>query len=1195
MVFRSSSLSVLFAAVLTLGGFLQVYLAHAQVQAQRTAVDRLAQTAPGSPHRTSVFADGDENWDDRFGFPGVSGTVYAVASAPNGDIYVGGYLSSAGGAPVSNVARWDGRRWHALDEGVNGYVQAIAIAPNGEVYIGGDFVNAGTLRVNGLARWNPATKAWSQVGSGVTDEYGAGEINALAFQGNNLYLAGSFVKAGGQSVYNLAMWDGTSFQALGTGIGRFSWDGTFEGGSGGVSALAVDGDLVYVGGFFEAVDAGQANSIAAWNSATSSWSTLNGGADAGYTYAYPGTVHALAARDGILYVGGDFGYVGPFGAGTPAAEIARWDGTAWSALGTGLEGAYGASVNTVAILGDVIHVGGDFNTAGGRQARYVAGWQNGEWFEPAGGFGGRATRMAAGPDGALYVGGDWVNTAGDNIYVGSIGKLHNGAWKGLGEGVGSNSIAARIQTLAADGTRLYAGGYPTHAGSNPVSGIAAWNGAAWEAMGVGTGDTYGSGTVMASAVAPNGEIYVGGTFTMAGGQSANHIAVWNPATRTWRALGSGTNDDVYAIAVDGGDVYVGGAFTAAGGVLANRIARWDGTQWHAVGTGVNYPVKAVAVADNGDLYIGGDFNKAGGFDANAIAVWNGANWSALGRGLMNAGGTYGESVYSIALVGTDLYVVGDFVTAGTSSAAGVAKWTQGTGWSALGTGLGGNWQTGRALLRDGNRLYVGGDFKTAGGLTSNNIAIWNLASSTWEVLGSGVEGEVQALALLGGDLYVGGDIKAAGGKASTGIARWSDGTVQAVARFGVDTQALNFGDVTLGQAVQRTVTITNDATATATLQITVAALAAPFSIVRGGGTATLAPGAGHQVLVGFSPAAAGTYNETISITHNGANAVSPASVALTGKGVSRGGDVVVLRNFDPAGAQQLIYAERAVPIDTGFVFGTNIYGDRSKSVTLDLPAGKAFGRTISVSQIDVYFSFVKAGVSNQTYTLHLYATDEANKPAGSPVFSQTYNLADASGDDNPATVEAATSHTFSQAVSMTPPFAVAVDFGAYGSDAILAAVAVNNPVNQRIENVWEQWSDGTWHNVSDAWTGTYNNGVPVPGSGSAGWQPWIEALAVTPTSADATDDLPREYLLGQNYPNPFNPSTTIEFALPAAGPVLLQVFDLTGREVATLIDTPMPAGTHSVHFEASALASGLYVYRLSAGLHQVSRLLTVLK
>jgi hypothetical protein len=75
---------------------------------------------------------------------------------------------------------------------------------------------------------------------------------------------------------------------------------------------------------------------------------------------------------------------------------------------------------------------------------------------------------------------------------------------------------------------------------------------------------------------------------------------------------------------------------------------------------------------------------------------------------------------------------------------------------------------------------------------------------------------------------------------------------------------------------------------------------------------------------------------------------------------------------------------------------------------------------------------------------------------------------------------------------------------------------------------------------------------------------------------------PTKYLLGQNYPNPFNPSTTIRYQLPEQSYVTLKVFDVLGREVATLVDAIEPPGFKSINFNADGLSSGLYYYRLQA-------------
>jgi hypothetical protein len=77
--------------------------------------------------------------------------------------------------------------------------------------------------------------------------------------------------------------------------------------------------------------------------------------------------------------------------------------------------------------------------------------------------------------------------------------------------------------------------------------------------------------------------------------------------------------------------------------------------------------------------------------------------------------------------------------------------------------------------------------------------------------------------------------------------------------------------------------------------------------------------------------------------------------------------------------------------------------------------------------------------------------------------------------------------------------------------------------------------------------------------------------------------MPTTYALQQNYPNPFNPSTTIKFSVPKAGNVRLVVYDVLGKEVATLVNNFLNAGQYNFQFNASNLASGIYLYRLEAG------------
>ena len=85
------------------------------------------------------------------------------------------------------------------------------------------------------------------------------------------------------------------------------------------------------------------------------------------------------------------------------------------------------------------------------------------------------------------------------------------------------------------------------------------------------------------------------------------------------------------------------------------------------------------------------------------------------------------------------------------------------------------------------------------------------------------------------------------------------------------------------------------------------------------------------------------------------------------------------------------------------------------------------------------------------------------------------------------------------------------------------------------------------------------------------------------TGVDVVSEIPKEFSLSQNYPNPFNPSTTISYGLPNASNVSLKIYNILGEQVASLVNKAMPAGYHTVTFDASKLASGMYIYRIEAG------------
>ena len=1005
-----------------------------------------------------AVAPGDERWDDRFGKPGTGFYTYAAAAAPDGNVYVGGYFSQAGGVPINRIARWDGRRFHPLGSGLDGSVYALAIGADGSVYAGGDFVNAGTVRVNGVARWDPAAQTWSALAGGVTDSFGGGDvIYALAVRGGDLFVGGNFERAGGNpAIRGVARWNGTTWSALGAGIGN-NFGGGFTPSSSTVSALAVSGASVFVGGQFGAVDAGQANGIARWDVASGTWSTLAGGTTAAGSGASAGTVNALAVDGTGLYVAGTFARAGA----VAASNVARWDGAAWSALGSGIEGRFGAQVQGLAVAGGALYATGNFDTAGGQQARRVAKWQNGAWAEVDGGLDGTGRFATAAPDG-VYIGGEFAFAGSTN--AGYIARWTGNEWRALGLGVQFSSIAGSVAAIVQSGGLVYAAGQFTHVGGRPALNIAEWNGTDWRALGSGL-----NGTVSALAVGPDGHIYAGGAFTTAGGGSANYVARWNPGARTWSPLSSGASGSVSALLFRGPDLFVGGSFSSAGAVAASNVARWNGAAWSALGAGVNARVLALATS-GANLIVGGELTRAGGLPAAGVAQWDGTAWSALGMGVQRStsSGSFPGTVRALAVSGGQVYAGGKFDVAGNAVAPGVARW-DGAAWSALGASIGGLNQEVFALASAGVNLYVGGSFATAGGATVNSVARWD--GTAWSALGSGLTAdtftEADALLVNGNDLFVGGRyIRDAGGR----------------------------------------------------------------------------------------PASA--------FTSYRIEAAPPPP------------NVTVVRDFDPAGPQIVWLAGTTQP--QGFVFGTNRFGDRAKGVLLAVPAALS-GPARSVTEVRVTFAYKRPNLGDRMFTLRLYNGTAQGGPTGAPLYSQSYRLADVNADADVSTPEAPTVLTLNQPVQVSGSFFVVVDYGAYDPTAPtdLATIAASNLVGARVSTVWEQLSDGTWVNMSDSWFG--QGGAP----GANGWRMWAEAVLSSGTTADDPTSADRSgFALLPATPNPFRGMAVVRYEIPAAGHVQLRAYDALGREVAVLVDEDQPAGSHTAQWSAHGLAGGVYLLRL---------------
>jgi hypothetical protein len=336
--------------------------------------------------------------------------------------------------------------------------------------------------------------------------------------------------------------------------------------NGRVNALAVhddglgDGPALCAGGLFTTAGDVAMNYVGKWNG--SDWSPLGGGVN---NEVY--VLHSFDDGTGpALYAGGVFSTAD----GQVVNRIARWDGAAWSPLGTGLNSSPLAMVHYDDGSGSALYVGGQFTMADGVAVNRIAKWDGAQWSPLGAGMNAEVRALAVFDDGsgpALYAGG--VFTTAGGVTISRIAKWDGEAWSSLASGLGGTTNASVEDMVVFDdgsGPALYVGGAFTTDGVSTLNRIAKWDGEAWSPLAGGLSSTALTLALFDEGLGEGPQLYVGGSFSTAGQQSANHIAKWNGVR--WIPLGPGWSQSVFALAVydddlgDGPQLYAGGWFSS---------------------------------------------------------------------------------------------------------------------------------------------------------------------------------------------------------------------------------------------------------------------------------------------------------------------------------------------------------------------------------------------------------------------------------------------------------------------------------------------------------------------------------------------------------------------------------------------------------------------------------------------------------
>jgi trimeric autotransporter adhesin len=600
-----------------------------------------------------------------------------------------------------------------------------------QLIVGGRFTSVGSTAANGVAGTFPSSFSWFSLGSGIT-----GDVNALAsVPGTSttlgqVYAGGTFSQAGSTAVNNIAQWNGFLWEAMSTGI-----TGSPVAGSGprveGMTILP-NGNLVVVGSFTNAGSV-TANCIAIWNRSSQFWQSVGSGASNG---VISGSISAVASTTaGDIVAGGSFNGIGL----VSASNIARWNGTTWVPLGSGVNG----QVRTITRLanGDLL-VGGSFSQAGSITVNNIARWNGTTWS-------------------ALGTG-----ITGPNFSVPGV------VWASL---------------QLSNGDILVAGDFTT-AGGVTARRIARWNGIAWSSVNSNELDFTGN-AVLTLTNTSTSTVFAGGRFSRVNLSSSDNLgnaASLDATTNTWSAVSglpntgfNNTGPIVFRIARSSvtGDHALYGNFSRArsafGGFLGmTGSLAWDGRRFFFAssssglpGNGTLFPDPRIAPRTlaytqlpSGVGLIGGAWNNFQGVQSGGLGFSSFAQLYQQGFA-SNTSPLTPATVYAlVTMPNGDLIAAGDmrrswnnFLTP--PDLGNIARWN-GTAWVPLGTGTNGLVRT--LLVAANGDLIAAGDFTNAGGVAVNRIARWN--GNAWSALpGATFNGSVLSLAQLStGEFVVGG-------------------------------------------------------------------------------------------------------------------------------------------------------------------------------------------------------------------------------------------------------------------------------------------------------------------------------------------------------------------------------------------------------------------------------------------------------
>jgi len=642
-------------------------------------------------------------------------SISAMALGPDGNLYIGGSFENIGphygymlqvtqsaGTHVAATPKVDGPIYSIIEDGSGGY------------FIGGQFTKVGTTSRENLAR----IKSDGTLDTAFTVTANS-VIYDLHLDGTDLYAVGSFSTIGGVGRNKVAKIDTTNSTV----------DGTFTPGiiNSTVRAIEVDGTRAYIGGQFTTVASNGRKGFAALLKTNGSLDGTfpsnmgpNGGSNFVYDMEFSGT---------DLYVVGNFS----------AFQLSIRNGGAMIDTSSDTLGAWDphfnafANVFDVEVDGSTIFLGGSFSSLNNG----AASRQNIASTDTAG----TANAFNPGASSTVYM----LDVSGTDLYVAGFFQTINSTTR--------NRLAKINKSTGA---------------------VDSWN----------PNPNGGLNTVLASG---SNVVFSGNAFSH-NGVARTYLAAIDPDTGQPTTFAPDIDGTVNAITFDGNTMYIGGSFTDIGGTTRNNAASFDTnltlTTWNP---NVSDTVNDIVI-DSTRVFLGGSFSQVGGNSHDYLAITNKTDgtvdaWDA----------NFDDTVIDLLLDGTNLYVAGDFTDVDVASRNRIAAFDVSGATPAIDNTFNPNADdTVKTMILDGSDLYIGGSFNDIGGSTREYLAkvskTTGAVDAGWNPTANGTVNQM-AFGNSSADIIVAGNFSAIASEGREGLAILGKTTATA-SSFDPDPQSM---------------------------------------------------------------------------------------------------------------------------------------------------------------------------------------------------------------------------------------------------------------------------------------------------------------------------------------------------------------------------------------------------------------------